>query len=81
MLTLYEEQIEAGKVIVLEMLAPSIFTFRQTSRDFDNRAISLMDGTHIIAKIKLDDLADCVADKSVRARLKAQLQQQLSVAP
>jgi hypothetical protein len=74
MLTTYEEQIEAGKQIVMEMLAPRVLTFRQTDLDFDNRVSSLLDGTQIIAKIKLDDLADCVADKSVQARLKTQLQ-------
>ena len=80
----YQQQIEAGKSIVLEILThvaleleePRIaeLKFAVTSRDFDYDQVSLIDSTgNVVTKLEETDLADCPADKRVRAKLQAQL--------
>jgi hypothetical protein len=82
----YDQQIEAGKAIVKEILArfasdlsqPQVanFSFMATGRDFDNREVSVWDSERqtIVAKIKQDDLADAPATPDVRRKLEAELQ-------
>ena len=83
----YEEQIEAGKEIVKEILCrlasdieqPQVnkFSFIVTDRDFDNRQISVLDPDQkkIVFKMNEDDLADAPASSPVRHRLEAQLRE------
>jgi hypothetical protein len=79
-----QQQIEAGKQIVQEILAKlaselnqpgaNNLTFNMTDKDFDYDRISLMNPSfHVVAKIEETDLADCPADAGVRSRLRAQL--------
>jgi hypothetical protein len=83
----YQQQIEAGKEIVLRMLAtlaveldtPELreLSFHVTDGDFDHDCISLVDRKrfHVVAKVQDADLADCPADGRVRSRLDAELKQ------
>jgi hypothetical protein len=84
----YEEQIEAGKRIVREMLTnfavklgqPKVndLRFKVTDGDFDSNCVSLIDAAfNIIAKIKNDDLADCPADVGVRRTLEIRLEEKI----
>ncbi len=85
-MTTHEEQVESGKKIAREMLANlatefhesrvNDLTFTLTDQDFDYHRVSLVDQRlGIVAKIEVDDLADCPADKGVRRRLESQLRQ------
>jgi hypothetical protein len=85
-MTAHEEQVESGKKIVREMLGDLAIEFHEsrvndlrftlTDQDFDCRRISLVDPKlNIVAKIEVDDLADCPEDDSVRRRLESQLRQ------
>ncbi|MGD1157723.1 MAG: hypothetical protein ABSA41_18135 [Terriglobia bacterium] len=85
-MTTHEEQVESGKKIVREMLANlatqfhesrvNDLTFTLTDQDFDYHRISLVDPKlNIVAKIGVNDLADCPDHNSVRKRLESQLRQ------
>jgi len=85
-MTEYEQQVESGKGIVHGILAnlaaelrePEVdnLKFNVTDQDFDHDRISLMDSQfNMVAKIQVDDLADCPADNAVRRRLEARLRQ------
>ena len=85
-MTEHERQVEAGKDIargILSNLAAEVhepkvndLNFTTTDQDFDYDRISLIDRKgNIIAKIEETDLADCSADKHVRAKLEDQLRQ------
>jgi hypothetical protein len=87
-MTQYEQQVGAGKDIVLaivadigtelhnpELTSPSL---AQSDRDFDYRRFSILDRKgNIVAHVNADDLADCPADQHVRAKLKTRLRQAL----
>lgn len=83
--TTYEQQVEAGKKIVREMLAKlrselneprvNVLEFKVTDQDFDYDRISLVDPKrfNVVLKIEEDDLADCPADSLIRRNLEAAL--------
>ena len=80
-MTAYEEQIELGKAMVLQMIHAETWqsrsldsralAFLTTDSDFDCDRISVVDseGRKIVLKISNDDLADCVSDPAIRFRL------------
>ena len=83
----YEQQIEAGKEIVKDMLRnlalalkqPEIndFYFRVSDRDFDESEISIFDPHQkkTVLKVKGDDLADAPATPTVRRSIETQLRE------
>lgn len=89
-MTEYEQQIESGKKIVSQILAdlaidlrePKVneFAFKKTDQDFDRERFSLIcPNLKIVAKIEGDDLADCLADGTVRKKLEAQVRQSVQI--
>jgi len=86
----YKQQIEAGKEIVrsvLRDLAASMgeprinsLTFVETHSDFDSNGISLLEPSSgkIVAKLKLEHLADAPATPSRRRQLEEQIQRAVS---
>jgi len=84
-MTLYEQQVEAGKAILQQIVRAisaefsernlASVEFHVTDDDFDYNRVSLVDRRNhrIIMKVDETDLADCPADASVRGLLEAQL--------
>lgn len=82
----YQKQIEVGKTFVKEALTQlattlkqadiNEFTFEVTGKDFDNEQISIFDpkGRRVVVKLNKDDLADCSTTRSVKSKLKNQME-------
>ena len=82
----YQKQIEAGKTFVKETLMQlatdlkqadiNEFTFEVTGKDFDNEQESIFDpnGRKVVVKVNKDDLADCSTTRSVKSKLKNQVE-------
>lgn len=91
--TVYEQQVETGKAIVLAELAriaselnePQLraLEFQATDRDFDLDLVSLVDrrGFRIVIKIERDDLADSGADEGIRRKISRDLEQAVKSYP
>ena len=81
----YEQQIEAGKAIVKEMLArlavelnrPKIqeFVFKVTDQDVDRKQISIFDPERqrVVTKLEEGELADCPTTPAISSKVKARL--------
>lgn len=81
----YEQQIEAGKGMVKEILKKlSIalkkqqidgFEWKRTDKDFDNQEVSIFDPSRkrIVTKVKEDTLADLPKTRGLKSAVETQL--------